>query len=97
MSTITSAGHDKSKRTSVTSFIKGEKILVASYLLNSSSILFKKWTMVQQVKHLPAAKLMVPGSWDQVQHWAPCSTGSLLLPLPLPASLLTYAVSLCVR
>ena len=36
------------------------------------------------VKHLPWAQLMISGSWDGAQHRAPCSAGSLLLPLPLP-------------
>ena len=35
------------------------------------------------VKHLPLAQVMIPRSWDQASHRAPCSVGSLLLPLPL--------------
>ena len=35
-------------------------------------------------KHLPSAQFMIPGSWDQVLHGAPCSAGRLLLPVPLP-------------
>ena len=49
--------------------------------------------MAQCVKCLPLARVMIPESWDQAPHWAPCSTGSLLLPLPLP--LLVFPVSLC--
>uniref|UniRef100_A0A452UL70 Disco interacting protein 2 homolog C n=1 Tax=Ursus maritimus TaxID=29073 RepID=A0A452UL70_URSMA len=37
---------------------------------------------------------MIPGSWDRVPHRAPCSVGSLLLPLPLPAAPPTCALSL---
>ena len=33
----------------------------------------------QSVKHLPAAQVMIPESWDQVPHPAPCSVGSLLV------------------
>ena len=40
--------------------------------------------VAQSVKHLPSAQVMIPGSWDGALHWAPCSPGSLLLPLPLP-------------
>ena len=36
------------------------------------------------VKRLPSAQVMIPGSWDRAPHRAPCSAGSLLLPLPLP-------------
>ena len=35
------------------------------------------------VEHLPLAQGVIPGSRDQVLHWAPCSVGSLLLPLPM--------------
>ena len=49
--------------------------------------------MAQSVKHLPLAQVMISGSWDQVLHWAPCSAGSLLLPLPLPS--LVISLSLC--
>ena len=37
--------------------------------------------MVQSVKHLPFAQVMVSGSWNQVPHGAP--SWSLLLPLPV--------------
>ena len=52
--------------------------------------------MAQLVKPLPSAQVMIPGSWDQVPHRAPCSAGSLLLSLPLPASLpaCVYSLSL---
>ena len=36
------------------------------------------------VKWLPLAQVMISRSWDWAPHWAPCSVGSLLLPLPLP-------------
>jgi len=53
------------------------------------SLDYKKWGawVAQPVKRLPLAQVMIPGSWDRVLHWAPCSAGSLLLPLPtaLPA------------
>ena len=39
---------------------------------------------VSVVEHLPLAQVMIPGSWDQALSQAPCSVGSLLLPLPLP-------------
>ena len=41
------------------------------------------------VGHLPSAQIMIPGSWDRVLHWAPCSVRNLLLPLSvaLPPSL----------
>nr|XP_045726523.2 acyl-coenzyme A thioesterase 9, mitochondrial-like [Mirounga angustirostris] len=45
------------------------------------------------VKRLPLAQVVIPGSWDRAPHWAPCSMGSLLLPLPLP--LLVFPLSLC--
>jgi len=43
------------------------------------------------VKHLPSAQVMIPGSWDGAPRRAPCSAGSLLLPLPLP--LLVFPLS----
>ena len=47
--------------------------------------------MAQSVKHLPSAQVMIPESWDGAWHGAPCSVGSLLLPLPLAAA---HALSL---
>ena len=41
--------------------------------------------VAQLVKRLPLARVTIPGSWDRVPHQAPCSAGSLLLSLPLPA------------
>ena len=38
--------------------------------------------VAQLVKHLPSAQVMIPESPDQVPHPAPCSAGSLFLPLP---------------
>ena len=45
--------------------------------------------VAQLVKHLPSAQAMIPGSWNQVLHRAPCSVGSLLL---LPPA---YTCELC--
>ena len=49
--------------------------------------------VAQLVKYLPLAQVMIPGSWDGVPHWAPCSVRSLLL--PLPATPPACALSLC--
>ena len=46
----------------------------------------------QSVKCLPSAQVMIPGSWDRVPHWAPCSVGRLLLLLPLPLLVLSLSV-----
>ena len=40
--------------------------------------------VAQAVKHLPSVQARTPGSWDRAPHQAPCSGGSLHLPLPLP-------------
>lgn len=49
------------------------------------------------VKHLPSAQVMISGSWDRGPRWAPCSVGSLLLPLllllPLVVLSLFFALS----
>ena len=50
--------------------------------------------VAQLVKHLPWAQVIVPESWDPALHWAPCSAGSLLLPLPLQLPLLILSLSL---
>jgi len=34
------------------------------------------------VGRLPSAQVMIPESWDRAPRRAPCSVGSLLLPLP---------------
>ena len=39
--------------------------------------------MAQLVKGLPLVQIKISGSRDQALHWALCSTGSLLLSLPL--------------
>ena len=49
---------------------------------------------LRQVKHLPLAQVMIMGSWDGAL-WAPCSGGSLLLPLALPLSLPLPLLLLC--
>ena len=49
--------------------------------------------VAQSVKRLPLAQVMIPESWDQALHQAPCSTGSLLLSLPLPLPWLVLALS----
>ena len=46
--------------------------------------------VAQSVKRLPSAQVTIP--WDQALYWAPCSVGSLLLPLPLPAAPLACAL-----
>ena len=35
------------------------------------------------VESLLLAQVMILGAWDQVLHQAPCSVGSLLVPLPM--------------
>ena len=45
----------------------------------------------QLVKSVPSAQVMISESWDQAPHQAPWAVGSLLFPLPLPA---THALSL---
>ena len=35
------------------------------------------------VKHLPSAQTMISEAWDPALHWALCSAGRLLVPLPL--------------
>ena len=40
--------------------------------------------MAKLVEHLLLPQVMIPGSQDPVLLQAPCSVGSLLLPLPLP-------------
>ena len=49
------------------------------------------------VKRLPSAQGLIPRSWNQAPHRAPCSAGSLLLPLPLPLLVfpLSLTMSLC--
>ena len=48
--------------------------------------------VAQSVKHLPSGQVMILESWDQALGQAPCSVGSLLLPLPL--LLHTFSLSL---
>ena len=53
--------------------------------------------VAQVVEHLPSAQVMIPQSWDEVPSQAPCSEGSLLLPLPsaLSACDIPSLCSLC--
>ena len=69
-------------------------------LLNEMRLIYKKYTfwgtwVAQSDKPLPLAQVMILGPWDQASHWALCSAGSLLLPLPLhyphPAHALTLS------
>ena len=50
--------------------------------------------VTHSVKHLSSIQVLIPGSWDLALLWAPCSAGSLLLPLPLPLLVFPLAVSL---
>ena len=56
----------------------------------------RNW-VAQSVKWLPSAWVMISGSWNHAPHWALCSMGSLLLPLPLPATLLACALSVSIK
>ena len=58
-----------------------------------SSTAWSTW-LAPWVKHLPLVGVMILGSWDQALYGAPCSAGSLLLPLPLPAHAPACALSL---
>ena len=57
--------------------------------------------VAQLVKCLLSAQVMISGSWDRALRRAPCSLGSLLLPLSLPAAppacTLIYSLSLSVK
>ena len=46
------------------------------------------------VKCLPSAQVMIPVFWDGAPPRAPCSAGSLLLPLTLPLLSLSLPLSL---
>ena len=74
-----------------------ECLLHTNVLYKLSFIIFsKEGTWVAPLgKLLPSAQVMIPGFWDQVPHWAPCSVGGLLLPLPiLLPPLLMHVLSL---
>ena len=49
--------------------------------------------MAQLVMHLPSAQVMILGSWDGAPCPAPCSAGSLQLPLLLPLPLFVLVPS----
>ena len=51
--------------------------------------------VVQSVKHLSSAQVMISGSWDRAPRQAPCSAQSLLLPLPLLLPPPRLMLSLC--
>ena len=48
--------------------------------------------VAQSVKHLPSLQVMISGSWNQALCQAPCSAGSLLLPLMLPLLVQLHAL-----
>jgi len=48
--------------------------------------------VAQSLGRLPSALVMIPGSWDRVPHWTPCSARSLLFSA-LPAAPLACALS----
>ena len=65
---------------------KVHKVQTIKKMTNSSVLkLGYVWapSVAQWVKHLPSAQVMIPGSWNWVPHQAPCSVGSLHVPLPL--------------
>ena len=45
---------------------------------------YKGTWVTQWAKLLPSAQVMISGSWNPTPRQAPCSEGSLLLPLPSP-------------
>ena len=54
--------------------------------------------VAQLAERLPSAQVLISGSRDRVPCGALCSAGSLLLPLPLPATpLLLFSLSLSVK
>ena len=56
---------------------------LAEWIKNTLS---RSTSVAQSVKHLPWSHVMISGSWDRAPCRAPCSVGSLLLPLPLTFS-----------
>ena len=58
---------------------------------------YKGACVAQSVKHLPTAHVMVPGSWDRAPHQAPCSLGSLLVPLSLLLPMYALSLSLSAK
>ena len=61
--------------------------------LLSTNIGMGTW-VIQLVKRLPLAQVMILASWDGPLAQAPYSAGSLLLTLPLPVPLLVLILSL---
>ena len=62
-------------------------------ILEVFTMYFRGALVAHSVKHLPFALVIIPGSWDGVLHWAPCSVGSLLLPLPAVPSACALSLS----
>ena len=50
--------------------------------------------VAQLVKHLPSPQVMTSGSWNRAPGQAPCSMGSLLLPLFLLLLVLSLSLSI---
>ena len=73
---------------------EGEEGGVAAELIKSSE---RGTWVAQSVKPLPLAWVMISGSWDRAPLRAPCSAGSLLLPLPPLLPLLVLSCSLSVK
>lgn len=59
-----------------------KSIIVFSHKLNENLFSSGNW-VAQFIKHVPSAQVLISGSWDRTIYRAPCSTGSLYLPLLL--------------
>ena len=51
-----------------------------------SKVVYRGTWVAHWVEHLPSAWVVISGSWDGALCRAPCSVGSLLLPLLLPTA-----------
>ena len=49
--------------------------------------------VAQSAQHLPSAQVMISASWDWAQHWAPCFSLFLCLPLFLLVLLCSLSLS----